>query len=199
MATFFDDIKASYESVGKKPKDEAYYFKRRGSAADTPKSTYGTPAWYDLKAKAQIWGRDVVKLYNTKVPTRLEGKKRDLITRAKFIKTALEKIFGSIQGVSDMNLGIAPIVVAAGAVSGAAVLISKWYYDNAALERDMSSGVYNDLIKKGFDPTKAAAISAKVAGQTASVLERAKQLAPWLVGGVVLYIFRDKLKSIISR
>lgn len=194
------DAASSYDWISKKPKSEEniYYFKKPGSGQDQPKSYAGTPSWYDLKAKAQVWAREVVKLKNTKVPARLESKKAALINRAKTIKTALEKIFGTISGVSDMQLGIAPIVVGAAAISAAAVLISKWYYDNDALKRDMSSNVYNDLIKKGVSPSKAAEISSQVAGQSAGILDKAKQLAPWLIAGAVVWMFRDKIKKMVS-
>jgi hypothetical protein len=196
--SFNDDVKKSYDWAGNtsKANDNVYFFKKAGSGEDQPKSYTGTPAWYDLKGKAQVWARAVVKLANTPVPPRLAPKKADLLKRARFIKTALEKIFGSIQGVSDMNLGIAPLVVGAGAISAAALLITKWYYDNNKLTKELSSGIYNDLIKKGASPAKAAEIAAKIAGSSEGFFDQARRLAPWIIGGALLYLFRHKISSL---
>lgn len=120
-----------------------------------------------LQERAQVWAGHVVNLHNTEVPPNMEPAKQALLTTAKGIKNAIEKITGPLKYLEPMNqLGILPVIVGTVGVAGAAALITKWTYD------------YKRFIKKVEERNKlmAGGLSAEQAAKVVNMSDQSKPL-----------------------
>lgn len=81
-----------------------------------------------FKQKARDWARRVVEVYNTPVPESLAAEKRSLLKSAKIIKQTIEGIFGTIDDLETVGMGI-PLLIPVAVIAGAAAAIYKWNRD----------------------------------------------------------------------
>lgn len=141
-----------------------------------------------LRQKAREWAQTVVKLHNTPVPPALEPEKKRLLSNAKTVKNAVEKVFGTLDELRPMaqlpELGAIPLVIPVVAVSGASAAIAKWYYDHKNLMTRVAS--YTTLTNGGLSPAQANEV---ILGSKSTVLDTVKRLAiPLTVAGVIYFI-----------
>lgn len=131
-----------------------------------------------LKGKAQAWARDVVALYNMRVPSDLEPKKRALLTRANTIRKTIETIFGALPEFKNMQLAALPLVVgfvSVAAVTAGLAAITYWTTDYGKLKLDVQRRAeqdkhVRDLVASGVPIADARASVAK--DESKSLFER---------------------------
>lgn len=81
-----------------------------------------------LRQKAREWAAAVRELYFMDVAPELIDKKKSLLVRAKYIKSVLETVFGTLDELKDVQLGAIPILGGV-ALAGALAAITYWMTD----------------------------------------------------------------------
>lgn len=117
-----------------------------------------------FKARARAWARDVLELFETDVAgsPELEAEKMRLMKWAKYIKTGVEAIFGTLDDLKSVNMGILPLIpVAAILASGAA--ITKWLTDYAKFKEKIA--LHDKLVSSGATPADASRVVDKLTGE----------------------------------
>lgn len=146
-----------------------------------------------LKDKARAWAAEVVRLNRTPMPPFLEVEKQVLIARAHTIKNGIEKIFGAMPELQLNGLPAVVAVVGAGAVAASSAAIAKWYFDQKSLITKFDT--YNKLKADGVPESKAADL---VYGAKNSITANLLKLAPFVVVGGVLFVFRKQIAKLIG-
>jgi hypothetical protein len=130
----------------------------------TPAAPATAAALELLKTRARAWAKDVVTLYNMPVPASLAGEKKALLDRANTIRKAVEAIFGKIDELKNVQLGLALPVVGAVAVTGLIAAMTYWATDFGKflleVKRQAEANKFvSDLVAAGvpIDQAKAAA------------------------------------------
>lgn len=96
-------------------------------------SETASPSYLEsFKNKARVWASKVVDLYNTPVPPDLQPKKDELLNSAKTIKRWIEGVFGTLDELDNVGLGILPLIPLAVVIGGAAT-IANWSINYASL------------------------------------------------------------------
>ena len=157
--------------------------------------TIGVDQWNALKNQAQIWGTKVVAVYNRPAPPALQADKNKLLSSAKTIKTLIEKVFGTFDQLKHVELGVIPLIIPVAVIGTAAALITKWTYDYNIYTKKLAE--YDRLVGQGMAPATAAKVL-DITGASGSIINQAGKLMPWIVGGIVLWTFRDKLKRLVG-
>lgn len=140
-----------------------------------------------LRTKAREWAASVVKLKNTPVAPALQKDKDALLSRAKTIKSMVEKIFGVMPEFAQ--LGVLPAVVPVVAVAAAATAIANWYFSYNTLVQNNAQ--YSRMVADGVAPAQAAAITSQLT-QSTSITGNLAKIVPWLVIGGVAYFLLVK-------
>lgn len=141
-----------------------------------------------LRQKAREWAQSVVELHNTPVPADLESEKRELLNRAKTVKNAIEKVFGTLEELKPIaqiqELGAVPILVPAAVIAAASAAIGAWYLSYKKFKKKLEG--YNTLRHSGL--THEQALS--VIGKDENVFQSAKNLLipVALIGGAYLLL-----------
>lgn len=118
-----------------------------------------------LKGKARDWANVVVDLYNTPVPKEMAKEKEELLAYAKRVKETVERAvpgaFEANEEFSQMNLGLAPLVIPAVVIAGAvaAMTHSVLKFKRFIIKANMASqlraeGVSNEDILRLLDATE---------------------------------------------
>lgn len=127
-----------------------------------------------LRAEAREWAKSVVELYNTEVPASMEADKQKLLNRAKGVKTAIEKVFGTLDELKPIaqiqELGAIPLLVPAAAIAAAAAAISTWYLSYKKFRGRIDE--YKLLVNSGLTHEQ----SLSVIGNDENVFQSAKKL-----------------------
>lgn len=103
-----------------------------------------------LRQKARDWALRVRELYYMEVPPELVERKKVLLTRAKYIKSVLETVFGTLDELKDVQLGLGPLPIIGGvAVAGAMAAITYWLadYGKFKLEVEAKQQFHNQVNK----------------------------------------------------
>lgn len=143
-----------------------------------------------LRTKAREWAASVVKLKNTPVAPALQKDKEVLLSRAKTIKSMVEKVFGVMPEFSQ--LGVLPAAVPVVAVAAAAAAIANWYFSYNTLLQNNSQ--YSKMVADGVNPTQAATLTSQLTQSTSFTGNLAK-IVPWLVVGGIAYFFLIKRRG----
>ena len=146
-----------------------------------------------LKDKARAWAVEVVRLNKTPMPPFLEVEKQVLIARAHTIKNGIEKIFGVMPELQLNAIPVAAVAIGAGAVAASSAAIARWYFDQKGLITKFDT--YNKLKADGVPESKAADL---VYGAKNSITANLLKLAPFVVVGGVLFVFRKQIAKLIG-
>jgi len=165
-----------------------------------------TSKYNELKRAAADMAAKYKKLQAMKVPAKYTAKKNALLASGKKVVTTFQSIFGKIDKANN-GLGFIPIVAGVTLVAlGAAItLISKWVLEYGAFAKEVS--VFNTSVSKGATPTQAAKVAKDVADahkesvaasspiSTAikNTTEVAKNYAPLIGIGIIIFVFKDKI------
>ena len=147
-----------------------------------------------LRKQAQAWAARVVDLHRTPVPAQYKPQKTALLNRAKTIKSAVEKIFGTVPEFAAMNLGALPLIVAGVAVvGGTAALMTKWTFDYLTLKQNLNQ--YGKMVADGIAPDVAARMTTNnmVAARQNTITGNIAKIIPVVVIGGLLFAFKDKI------
>lgn len=142
-----------------------------------------------LRTKAREWAASVVKLKNTPVAPSLQPEKDRLLSRAKTIKTMIEKVFGVMPEFAQLGV-LAPAIPVV-AVAAAAAAIANWYFSYNTLVQNNAQ--YSKMVADGVDPARAASISSQLTTGSSFTGNIAK-IVPWLVVGGIAYFFLTRKK-----
>lgn len=123
--------------------------------------TNASPGYIEqFKQKARKWAQQVVELSNTPVTGPLAEKKASLLKWAKYIKNGIESVFGTIDELENVGLGIAFIpLVPVAVVAASLAAITKWTLDYQKFKQMVAE--QKRLEDKGVDPVTASTIVAK--------------------------------------
>jgi hypothetical protein len=156
---------------------------------------YATRSAIDaLKNKARAWAAEVVKLNKMQMPPFLEAEKQVLIARAHTIKNGIEKIFGVMPELQLNGLPAVVAVVGAGAVAASSAAIAKWYFDQKGLITKFNT--YKTMVSDGVPP--AVAQDSVYGSKQVTVTGNLLKLAPFVIVGGVIFIFRKQISKMIG-
>lgn len=111
-----------------------------------------------FKLKAKAWAQDVVDVINTPVTGELAQDKAKLLRWAGYIKKGIEGVFGTIDELENVGLGILPLIPIA--VVGASLAgMYKWTLDYQTFKRQVEE--QKRLEARGVDPASAARMVAQ--------------------------------------
>lgn len=113
----------------------------------------------DFKAKARAWALEVVELTNTPVTGELAGEKERLLSFANYIKKGIETIFGTIDELTNVGLGIVFPLVPVAVVAASLAAMYKWNRDYVVFKMKVKE--QRRLEATGLDPVTASKIAAK--------------------------------------
>ncbi len=129
-----------------------------------------------LKNKAYNWARSVVELHNTPVPPHMQGEKDRLLSRAKTVKVAIEKVFGTLEELKPITsidtLGALPVLVPAAVIAAAAAAIGAWYYQYNKLKTRITE--YQRLTGGGLTHKQAIQVVGDATDKSLSIKSVAK-------------------------
>lgn len=148
----------------------------------------------DLKSRARDWANTVVELVNTPVPPQLQPEKDRLLSYARTVKSAIEKVFPSFDEIAPIDeavgLGFVPIVAGA-AIAVAAAAIAKWTYDYKKFKIKLTE--YNKLIESGHTAESASGIVKSLdRGSSLINFDGSKIIPLLLVGGLGYYLWSNR-------
>lgn len=152
-----------------------------------------------LKQKAQAWAKEVVALYNMKVPASMEAEKRALLSRANTIRKMVEAVFGNMAEFKNIQLSGAPLIaVTATAITAIAAAMTYWVTDFGKFKLEVTRQIeankhVQQLVSQGVPLKDAIASTAK--DETKSWFERIigdpqKVILPAIglsIGGYLVY------------
>lgn len=142
-----------------------------------------------FKNNAREWAQSVVELVNTPVTGELAKEKAILLKYANYIKKGVESIFGTIDELQNIGLGIAPLIPLA-VIGASLAAIYKWNRDYAALKIKIKE--QKRLEARGVDPLTASKIIASKRPPSFTLgLTKPVTLALVLGGGWWLYNRRN--------
>lgn len=138
-----------------------YFSSDNKSGANTASGTADPGMIEGFKNKARSWARDVLRLYNTDVSGSpdLETRKKSLLKWAKYIKMGIESVFGTLEELENMNLGLLPLIPIA-AIAASIGAITKWASDYAIFQDKLK--LHQSLMKSGASATEASNVVEKL-------------------------------------
>ncbi len=162
------------------------YFTGDDTVDAAAKASGTSPGVIDsFKIKARRWASSVVSVSQSNVSgsPELVRDKAKLLRWAKYIKGTIEAIFGTIDELEGINLGIIPLIPIA-AIIAALAAITKWTTDYMRFNQKLAT--YNKLKADGSSPGEASRIVDELLGD--------KPLfsignAPLIIGGIGAAMF----------
>ena len=148
-----------------------------------------------LKQQARAWASRVVDLHNRRVPSGpYATEKTRLLSQAKTINTAVEKIFGKMAELNQPGLGVVALVVPLAVVTAAAAAMTKWTYDYLTLTKKLDE--YNKMVSSGVSPVTAGNLVEQVT-DTASFFSPVKTMTRYaipllIIGGVAFFMYSKR-------
>lgn len=144
----------------------------------------------DLKEKAREWGRKVVALSQTDVPPNLEGEKSKLLSRAKFIKTGIEKIFGTLDQVPTEGMGFLPVLIPVAVIGASAAGIAKWTYDFKIFMHKVN--MTKQLVSEGLSTSQAISVVNDLENKSTFAGDLSSKVFLPITGILLFYKFLSK-------
>ncbi len=145
-----------------------------------------------FKNKARIWAKKVVTLSNTPVTGPLQKEKDSLLKQAKYIKKTIESVFGTIEELENVGLGLAPLIPIAVITSALGAMT---YWGTQFAKFMVSVAEQKRLESTGLSPSQAANIISKKSQSEkgffeGTLLDVKKILPIALLGGGAYYLYK---------
>ena len=121
-------------------------------------ATASTGYLESFKLKARAWAQKVLIVVNTPVSGQMVEEKESLLKYARYIKKGIEAIFGTIEELENVGLGLLPLIPIA-VVAASLAAIAKWTYDYNIFMKKIQE--QRRLEADGIDPVTASNIVAK--------------------------------------
>ncbi len=149
-----------------------------------------------LRDQVRAWAEKVVQLHNTEVPAEFEDEKQALLVFAQKIKQTVEGVTGTIPELAPMTeigLGLLPVVIGVVGGAGAAAAITKWVLDYNKFKLKIQDR--NALIASGMS-AQAASNIVEQTSNTPTMFSEPVKLVKYGVGAGILYYIAKTLKVI---
>lgn len=139
-----------------------------------------------FKNKAREWAKEVITLYNTPVPPALKNEKEALLKSAHTIKKGIESIFGTIEELENVGLGL-PVLIPIAVIAASMAAMYKWRKD---WDKFISKIDYHKtLVDKGYSASEANAAIKNVSERGLVNIDGKNLLALSLAGLIAWWVW----------